>query len=328
MTHSSPSLTDTKRTRRLKDKLTRQTVRLGGVMVFVTLLLLFFYLLTVVIPLFYQASVTVSERFSISSPGTPRFIGTDNRNQLVYGLDETGVLTVARRPSQSSAPKEAALSAQAKTVLQRSLSSISRPAMSWAQGTAPVVAVERVPGQIDVWQLSFRNHYQDSHTVIPQLSPMSAFGGSVTMDPEGQSLDKLALAIPDSLHGQPTAPVLVAATADNQLVIYRGRHRASLPLNAPVSELALSADGQRLFVRQHHILSVWQLTNEESVKRERLNLSNVNASPVITMRLLAGGRSLMLQHQNGDLTQWFDVIKSGEPSLTKVRTFRPVQGQK
>ncbi|WP_240472660.1 hypothetical protein [Salinivibrio socompensis] len=328
MTHSSPSLTDTKRARRLKDKLTRQTVRLGGVMVFVTLLLLFFYLLTVVIPLFYQASVTVSERFSISSPGTPRFIGTDNRNQLVYGLDETGVLTVARRPSQSSAPKEAALSAQAKTVLQRSLSSISRPAMSWAQGTAPVVAVERVPGQIDVWQLSFRNHYQDSHTVIPQLSPMSAFGGSVTMDPEGQSLDKLALAIPDSLHGQPTAPVLVAATADNQLVIYRGRHRASLPLNAPVSELALSADGQRLFVRQHHILSVWQLTNEESVKRERLNLSNVNASPVITMRLLAGGRSLMLQHQNGDLTQWFDVIKSGEPSLTKVRTFSPGTGAK
>ncbi|OOF00737.1 hypothetical protein BZG78_04295 [Salinivibrio sp. MA351] len=337
MTHSSPSLSDTKRARRLKDKLTRQAVRFGGVMVLVTLLLLFFYLLTVVIPLFHQASVTLSERFSVSSPGAPRFVGADNRNQLVYSLDETGVLTVARRPRQSSMPQqpqqpqqpqEKTTFPQAETVLQRALSTLSDPAMSWAQATAPFIAVENAPGEVGVWQLRFGNDDQAGDAVIPQLSRISAFGGPVTVDANRQPLDKIALAIPDSLHGQPIAPVLAAVTADNQLMIYRGQHKTSFPLSAPVNQLALSGDGQRLFIRQHHTLSVWQVNNDMPIKRERLDLTHVNDSSVVNMTLLAGGRSLILQHQNGDLTQWFDVLKSGEPSLTNVRTFSPGAGAK
>ncbi|SIN73693.1 ABC transporter permease subunit [Salinivibrio sp. ES.052] len=329
MTHSSPSLTDTNRTRRLKDKLTRQTVRFGGVMVLVTLLLLFFYLLTVVVPLFHQASVTLSERFSVSTLGTPRHIGTDNRNQLVYGLDDKGVLTVARRPHQSSVPETSNTSVpQAKTVLQRPLSKMDNPVMSHVPATAPFMAVESTPGQVSVWQLRFRTHYQDNNAVVPQLSSLTAFGGRVDMDPRAHPLSQLALAMPDSLHGQPIAPILAAVTAENQLVVYRGHHREVASLTSSVDNLALSGDGQRLFVRQQNTLSVWQVDGAALKKRETVNLANVVDSPVVKMGLLAGGRSLILQHQNGAFTQWFDVVKNGIPSLTEVRTFLPGTGAK
>ncbi|ODP96883.1 ABC transporter permease subunit [Salinivibrio sp. SS2] len=317
MTHTSPSLKDANRVRRLKDTFTRHTVRLGGVMVLVTLLLLFFYLLTVVLPLFHQASMTPTGRFSVPTPATPHFIGADNREQLVYALDDSGTLTVARRPLQ--------VDQVATVMLARNLSDIPRPAVATVPATAPFMAVEIKPGQVGVWQLRFRAEYGDSTSVLPKLRRMAAFPLPVILD--SSALRQLALAVPDSLHGENIAPVLVAVTHTQELVLYRSGRIERHSLSEPVDNIALSPDGQRLFVRQGSTLTVWRIHGQQMAVRETINLANVVESPVQAMTLLAGGRSLMLHHQDGGLSQWFDVVKSGQPSLTEVRLFQPAKGK-
>ncbi|OOE64037.1 hypothetical protein BZG25_07655 [Salinivibrio sp. ML198] len=325
MTHSSPSLTDTRPARRFKDKLTRQTVRLGGVMVLVTLLLLFFYLLTVVVPLFHQASVSLSERFTLATPGVPQYIGADTRNQLVYGLDDRGVLTVAKRPQRSETPTASAV-LRAQTVLQQPLSSMDKPAISRVEASTPFLAVEKTPGRVAAWQLRFRTQYQADASVVPQLSTMPAFGRELIVDTSAQPLNQLTVAVPDSLHGQTIPPVLAAVTQDNRLVVFRGTQKSMVPLSQAVDHIALSGDGQRLFVHQQNRLAIWRVNGNDLALRETVNLDNVVASPVTKMSMLAGGRSLLLQHQDGTVTQWFDVVKNGEPSLTEVRAFSPGEG--
>ena len=52
--------------RAFKDKLTRYFVGIGGISVIIAILLIFFYLLTVVIPMFGSADINESASYSTS----------------------------------------------------------------------------------------------------------------------------------------------------------------------------------------------------------------------------------------------------------------------
>ena len=66
------------RKRRIKDKLASVSVTAGGILVLVALLLIFFYLLYVVKPIFESASVTAKAEFTLPVAGKTALLGIDD----------------------------------------------------------------------------------------------------------------------------------------------------------------------------------------------------------------------------------------------------------
>ncbi|MBV7316532.1 ABC transporter permease subunit [Shewanella sp. NIFS-20-20] len=79
------------RSRAIKDKLTEASVTLGGTLVFVALLLIFFYLLYVVKPIFDGADVTFEKNIAYEMSDTlSLMVGSDEQNEVLYRVSTTG----------------------------------------------------------------------------------------------------------------------------------------------------------------------------------------------------------------------------------------------
>lgn len=78
------------RKRRIKDKLASVSVTAGGILVLVALLLIFFYLLYVVKPIFESASVTAKAEFTLPVAGKTALLGIDDQNQIGYRFSREG----------------------------------------------------------------------------------------------------------------------------------------------------------------------------------------------------------------------------------------------
>ena len=78
------------RKRRIKDKLASVSVTAGGILVLVALLLIFFYLLYVVKPIFESATITGKAEFSLPVEGKTALLGVDDQNQIGYRFSREG----------------------------------------------------------------------------------------------------------------------------------------------------------------------------------------------------------------------------------------------
>lgn len=77
--------------RAFKDKLTQIGVTMGGTMVFVALLLIFFYLLYVVKPIFDGADVTPVINVELQDAKSPALmVGSDEQNEILYRVSQDG----------------------------------------------------------------------------------------------------------------------------------------------------------------------------------------------------------------------------------------------
>ena len=96
MAHASSFLMGENHLRRMKDKLARLGVTAGGIFVLVTLVLIFFYLLYVIVPIFSSVSVKPTSHFSLTLPGNTARVGIDDSNTLAYRFTTDGQVDFIR----------------------------------------------------------------------------------------------------------------------------------------------------------------------------------------------------------------------------------------
>ena len=90
--------------RKVKDKLARYGVTAGGIFVLVTLILIFFYLLYVILPIFSSVKVTPQQQFSTSFTNQTTDIRVSDNNNHLFRLAEDGSLSAVSL-TRSSAGK-------------------------------------------------------------------------------------------------------------------------------------------------------------------------------------------------------------------------------
>lgn len=78
------------RKRRIKDKLASVSVTAGGILVLVALLLIFFYLLYVVKPIFESATITSHSELTLPVKGKTALLGVNDQNQIGYRFSHEG----------------------------------------------------------------------------------------------------------------------------------------------------------------------------------------------------------------------------------------------
>ncbi len=85
-------------------------------------------------------------------------------------------------------------------------------------------------------------------------------------------------------------------------------------------QLLLSPDGALLFASHDRQLQVWQISGGVATLRETQLLT----APARQLTLLAGGQSLLITDDNG-ISQWFAITGAQGPRLHKIRSWRAGQ---
>ncbi len=305
------SLKERDRARLVKDRVVRFAVTCGGVSVLGALVLIFIYLAMVVVPLFGDAKWRGDIAVKTVSTTDPLLmtIGAYGENAFLMSNDGVGQFWSLRSASD-------------------------QPIQPQSLGFTPVLWAQTPAAQ--GW---FALVGQDNQVAVvhPQLShSMTTQGREFT-----PSLERLALPEAFRLSEQPlqqfafalTAEALIFATYDNaqQIQILRldratQQEISRLSLSVPFSDLSqllLTPDGKTLYLRTRSELVVALLDKQGYQIREIVDLSEGDSRHQVTqLYLLSGAFSLLAVHEDGLVSQWFDVLRDGQRHLTHIRNFK------
>ncbi|WP_186372955.1 ABC transporter permease subunit [Yersinia frederiksenii] len=292
------------------ERLVRMMVTSSGLLVLLTLMLIFVYLLYIVAPLFKPASINLPESFAVNRSAPTTALGVDAAGQVGYRIDEQGKGYFIRLKAQGESPAGSLIRAQQ---LSPSPVSISR-----AVGGQPLYGAGLSNGRFLLLQPDF------SATPPGWQFPLGE--QPRFMDLQGQRLIQLAVT-----ETQPRQFAVAAVTEDGRLMAgtfntqgQQVTEQTDVPKT--INQLLLTPDGRLLYLLSGHQLYIYQFGPELTLREvvPLLDDKSLSAGP-LNLSILAGGKSLLVQSSDGQLTQWFDVPKAPDNQyhLTRIRNFTP-----
>jgi len=313
------------RWRTIKDYTARYGVAVGGIGVIVAILLIFFYLLYVVFPLFLPASVDTQAQYASpqSNEGATLYLALEEQNEIGARFTDSGHVIFF------SADSGTPITSQPLTIPEAS----HIVSFAHADPATGVVAYGLSNGQA----LLFKHHYQTSYpndvrVITPELRfPMGE--EPVEVDEQGQALDQLAVQENDS------GVVFIAKTADERFVLTYfskeesflsdevsfERSQTQLPFQLPeIHDLLIDKEQRNLYIAS----STGELAHfdiSDKLAPQLIQQINVieSGAQLTKLQFLTGDLSLLVSDSSGQLSQWTTVRDdNNKPILTKIRQFK------
>lgn len=303
--------------RRVKDTLTRYGVTVGGIGVLFALLLIFFYLLYVIAPVFSRAEVTPRGAFSLAFDNTPSAVGLDEYGELAYRFSNDGEFSVIRFEGEFG-------NVTRQEQLVDNVSSFAR-----SMSSSGWYGYGLTNGQIAIFKPEFSLSYPDNKRLVDLSLRKGITGEALQLDPDGRAITSLAMAFGDNkalFVGQTEDKRVVAMQLNQASNIVDGESQWQRNLfslsKAPTSitDWVITPDGQFLYLLSHSDLYVIRIENNNFIVRDIIDVSEGKQShQALDLELLAGAHSLLITHQDHRISQWFDVMKDGKRVLQRVR---------
>jgi phosphate transport system permease protein len=309
--------------REVKDKVARYGVGFGGISVILAIVLIFFYLLYVVLPLFQGASLETKTLYQTEMQQS-EFVTLNEYNDVALSLNADGKVRFFAAET-------------GETMLDVDLP-INGAAISASAAGAAVTGVFGYgfeDGSAFVFNQDFKVTYPEGTTrkIIPRVEyPLGE--KVVQIDPQGQSLTLLSL---QSYDDQTT---FAAVTADSRVVIKSISRESSfldpseftleeesaeisLPALTTITHIKLDIDQRELYlVDDKGFIYYYDVQNTSSprlVQKVKAVPTGVN---VTTLEFLTGGISILVGRSDGQIDQWFPVRdKDNNYFLHNVRSF-------
>ncbi len=304
------------RRRNLKDRLAGYGVTLGGVSVIIAILLIFFYLLYVVIPMFSAAEIRETGVFS-GGDGQLLYIGLEEQGTMGVRISDDGHMRFFDTQS-------------GKVVLDETLP-LTQTIRSVADN-GDTVALGLDDGTVLMVRYRFDLDYPDGiRTVTPRIEyPLGQ--APLVLDEAAAALTRLVFQISEDDIG------IAAATGDRRLVFSKYRREVSFISEEVTIEQEVRAaraldeqvDGLQLTPQLDHLYVAFQPPGDKAVLLDYTlddeGFGEVNGRyyfdhRIQQMRLLAGGNSLLVALDNGSIQQWMQVRGNGHRVLTFIRGF-------
>ncbi|GAA5185911.1 ABC transporter permease subunit [Ferrimonas gelatinilytica] len=301
--------------RLLKNRLTRIGIVLGGSMVLVSLLLIFFYLLYVVTPLFRSPSLTESYQAPFLSPAKTLKLGLDDSRQYGYRFTDLGVVEFYQANGEHTArrldlPEGAQITASAK-----------------AHPASEILAMGLSNGDLLLARTDFITTYPNNlRTITPALGyPL----GSPTYPLGEEAIRSLSVAADQ----EQVTLVWRGDQGPYQLTRLYGERdflsdevvwtpvSVELPELNNVQSLQLSPDQRQLFVLTDNRIQVWQIGALDAVRLDQVLDAAEPEARITELALLAGESSLLVVNDNGVVSQWFQARIDGQRRYQRVRAF-------
>ncbi|HEY9147913.1 MAG TPA: ABC transporter permease subunit [Gammaproteobacteria bacterium] len=322
-TLTGSAATPRNRWRMLKDRLTRHGVAVGGIGVIIAIVLIFFYLLYVVFPLFVPASSDKIASYPV--PGTGQTVALD--------IEEQSGLAV-RYSSQG----QAIFFDTADGTVRESVSLVpeGRTVTSQARALAgsPLMALGLDDGRVLMVKHGFKVNYSEgSGELTRTLTPVIEYPyGEEPLELLADAGPVTQLAVRDS----EDELLLAGVGGDDSLVLGRFTKQTSLLSDEVTLEqesvvidaadirpayLLLGTDLRRLYVASDDATLLHFSIEGEPRLLERVKLLE-RGERLSSLRMLVGGISLLAGGDSGKLVQWFPVRdEHNNYHLTRVREF-------
>lgn len=296
-----------------KDKLATHTITGGGLGVLLAILLIFFYLLYEIIPLFQSASLQRESGYSLQSEGKAVFLGMEEQAEVAARLSDSGELLFFSAPSGE--------------VLDRHQLPVAGPltAVGLNSQQDPMLALAPGSGEVLLIKIEYKVSYPNDERLI---TPVLAY-------PYGEDMIRLA--------DQPLSAVAVRESDEELLLVgatgkgLSGKRFVKEedflteevvlreePVTIPAIDitpdwLLIGPDQRWLYVvSKDGDYRIIDLKAEELADNGRL----IDSGNVTSVELLLGGISLLIGDDSGHIGQWFMVSESGKkPRLEAIREF-------
>ena len=323
MRESSPR----ERLRLLKDRLFGLVMGVGGVSVIIAILLIFFYLLYTVLPLFAGATVASQGLREAPAKSPPAFVALDEYAEIGFTVGAGGDYRFFRLADGSELAAGDLLAAASPATRATAISAGAPSERTVFAGTAD--------GRVVVGQASYQVSYpDDKRQVTPRLG--YPYGSEpLVVSKRGASLRLIAGQANDD------EASVAAATGDGRLLLLNvtrqtsflddevtfESNRTELDLDGgDVAHLAMDIEQRELFVvSTTGVLTYYDISNKaEPVLVDRISVVGEGVG-VTDIALLAGGISLLVGDDQGRVTQWFPVRDDhNNYTLAEVRSFAPL----
>ncbi|SHH35311.1 ABC transporter permease subunit [Ferrimonas marina] len=301
-----------------KDRIARTGIVIGGSMVLVALLLIFFYLLYVVTPMFKGARFEPLFQAQPLSPAATLKLGVEESRQYGYRYTQMGTVEFYQRNGEHQSmgldmPDGASIVSAASAHLSSDL-----------------LALGLDNGEVLISQPRFDVSYpNDVRTVTPKLVyPMGS--SRLALSPLGQPIERLVF------EADAESTTLVWGPSDGPLTLtqywaeldfltdeveWLRRDFTLSALPRGQQEMLISPDQRQLFLWADNRVEVWQI-DEPGHPQLRQVLEAQSGARITDIALMAGASSLLIGHDNGEVGQWFQSRIDGERRYHQARQFR------
>lgn len=316
MAYAKPNQRIRDRQRYVVDLIMRIWVKSSGVGIIAALMLICFYLLAVIAPIFTSVTVEPLSQYSVSYKNTTLAIGSDEQGKMAYRIDDKGQVQFIDLQSKKQV-------SETQIIDNPTAFAATIESQDW-------FAFGGAKGQVQFTQIGFQTNYsQGKRQLIPYVESFTPFP-LIQIDEKQQALTQVALSL------TPVEGVVLAQTQDDRLLgveldsvinqmtgesIWKAIpiefETAALDKTKKLLSMVITPNNDFLYFLYQHELQVWTLKDHKANLRERIALKESAQK----LTLLSGAHSVLVQFENGSLSQWFDTIKNEKRSLTLIRTF-------
>ncbi|WP_438970746.1 ABC transporter permease subunit [Methylophaga sp.] len=309
--------------REIKDRVARYGVGFGGISVIIAIVLIFFYLLYVVLPLFSGASIETEKQYQTQMTES-RFLSMNEYNDVALSVSIDG--------------KAQFFEANNGEIMLDVIIPVKSDAItSVAAGSAStgVYGYGLNNGEAIIFKHNYKITYPEGtqRVIIPSIEyPLGE--ETIKVDPQGKPLKMLNV---QSYDEQTT---FVALTEDNRVVLKSITKEANfidptqftldeqsveIALNgiSSITHMQLDIDQRELYlVDDKGFISFFDVQNIEQPRLIQKVKAVPNSVKVTSFEFLTGGISILVGRSDGQIDQWFPISdKDGNLSLHNVRSF-------
>ncbi|EAT13083.1 ABC transporter permease subunit [Bermanella marisrubri] len=315
----TPALKRYRLRRAVKDKLASWSIGLGGVSIIGAVLLIFFYLLYEVAPMFVPADVKKLNEYSL--PGSQAqetvMLAMEEQAEVALRVQKGGDLTFFR-------VEDGRLIKSEHVPLSGNVTSfdLNTPA-------SRKMAFANDQGQVLLAKHNYRLKYDENtnRTIIPRID--YPYGQEpLTVFDDGRAIKYISIrdsdsAILISALDESGAPKVVRYTKEEDFLsgdIVLERESVNLPMmSGTINQIEVDQAMNWMFVladnRLLHVINLRSETLEQTV-----NLSD--HGEITQLSMLLGENSLLVGTNKGDVSQWFMVRgEDNQKRLQRIRTF-------
>ncbi|MDP3419846.1 MAG: ABC transporter permease subunit [Thiobacillus sp.] len=323
--------------RMARDRLFKHVMTFGGLSVIIAISAIFFYLASVVAPIFMPAQMDDLQKLSLPKNGGGATVHLTSEEQAEIGVrmtDRGSVSFFDLRDGRLMAEENVALP-EGSEIRSFAAGDPSQQAVAYGLSDGRMLILEQD------FKVTFQVDPDDSEKDIRTITPSIAYpAGSepLVVDESGKGLMLLSVQ-----HNEENTSA-VALTEDNRLVLASfvstsnmitgevSTERFSVdlpPVEGEISQLLLEVKQRDLYVvHGGRFVSHYDVMNKQAPRLMQTVALVPEGETITAATILSGGYSLIIGTDQGKVAQWFQVRGDDNVDhLTHIRSFKPMVGR-
>lgn len=320
----SPAALRYRRVRQIRDAATRYMMAVGGIAVIVAIVLIAFYLVYVVLPLFYPARLDKLHEYAAP--------GGNYSESLYYALEEQREIGLRVTMDGRAVFFR---TGDGRELMTTNLTAGTEAGVTSFAAGDPAQYMFAL-GLSDGTALIAKHHYATAFAgEVRRITPGIEFplgDGLLWVDPAHRALQKIAIQYDDE------QLTVAAVTAESRLLLVNLSKEKSLfsaspdfkrmdteiPIARPVTHLVVDVDQRDLyFTDDEGFIYYYDISRKDEGPRL---VQRVTAVPdgvhITSLEFLSGGISVLVGDSRGEIAQWFPVRdQENNYTLHKIRSF-------